>query len=47
MSDPLFFQKGNEDIENIKARVSSLECELAEAYQQWEALEKLRDIVTF
>lgn len=41
MSDPMFFQKGKEEITNVKARVSSLECELAEAYQRWEALENL------
>ncbi|HHT9139160.1 MAG TPA: ATP-binding cassette domain-containing protein, partial [Candidatus Wunengus sp. YC60] len=42
MGDPLFFQKGKDEIANIKARVSSLECELAEAYQRWEALENLQ-----
>ncbi|MDN3510989.1 MAG: ATP-binding cassette domain-containing protein [Candidatus Jettenia sp.] len=40
MGDPLFYQKGKDEIANIKARVSSLECELAEAYQRWETLEK-------
>lgn len=44
MSNPMFFQKGKEDIANIKARVSSLECELAEAYQRWETLEKLEEL---
>ncbi|MCF6157639.1 MAG: hypothetical protein E3K32_03490 [wastewater metagenome] len=47
MSNPMFFQKGKEEITNIKARVSSLERELAEAYQRWESLEKIQDIVTF
>jgi ATP-binding cassette subfamily F protein uup len=43
MSDPLFFQKGKEEIANIKARASSLTGELAEAYQRWETLEGLRE----
>ena len=41
MGDPMFFQKGKEDLVNIKARISALECELTEAYQRWEALESL------
>lgn len=41
MSDPLFFQKGRDEIANIRARASSLEHELAEAYYRWETLEKL------
>lgn len=41
MSNPMFFQKKKEEIANIKTRVSSLECELAEAYQRWETLENL------
>lgn len=41
MSDPLFFQKGRDEIANIRARASSLEHELAEAYHRWETLEKL------
>lgn len=41
MSDPMFFQKGKEEIANVKVRVSSLERELAEAYQRWETLENL------
>ena len=41
MSDPAYFQKGKEEIANIKARVSSLERELAEAFQRWETLENL------
>ncbi|HHT9113721.1 MAG TPA: ATP-binding cassette domain-containing protein [Candidatus Wunengus sp. YC65] len=47
MGDPMFFQKGKEEIANVKARVSSLERELAEAYQRWETLESLQDTVTF
>lgn len=43
MSDPLFFQKGKDEITNIKARVSSLDGELAEAYQRWEDLEGLQE----
>ena len=47
MGDPMFFQKGKDEIANVKARVSSLERELAEAYQRWETLESLQDTVTF
>ncbi|KAB2833305.1 MAG: ATP-binding cassette domain-containing protein [Candidatus Brocadia sp.] len=43
MSDPLFFQKGNEEITKINDRASFLEGELAEAYQRWEALEDLQE----
>ncbi len=45
MGDPMFFQKGKDEIENVKARVSSLECELAEAYQRWETLESSQDTI--
>ncbi len=45
MGDPLFYQKGKDEIENVKARVSSLERELAEAYQRWEALESSQNTV--
>lgn len=41
MSDPLFFQKGKEEITKINDRASSLKGELAEAYQRWETLEGL------
>ena len=47
MGDPMFFQKRKDEIANVKARVSSLERELAEAYQRWETLESLQDTVTF
>ncbi|MCF6157653.1 MAG: ATP-binding cassette domain-containing protein [wastewater metagenome] len=47
MGDPAFYQKGKDEIVHIKARVSSLESELAEAYERWEILEKLQDTVTF
>ncbi|MCR4320688.1 MAG: ATP-binding cassette domain-containing protein [Candidatus Brocadiaceae bacterium] len=47
MSDPMFYQKGKDEIANVKDRVSSLECELAEAYQRWETLESSQNIVTF
>ncbi|MCF6156705.1 MAG: ATP-binding cassette domain-containing protein [Candidatus Brocadia sp.] len=43
MSDPMFFQKGKDEIANVKARALSLERELAEAYQRWETLEKLQN----
>ncbi len=47
MSDPLFFQKGKEEIAKINDRALSLESELAEAYQRWETLEKLCDTTSF
>ena len=47
MGDPMFYQKGKDEIANVKARVSSLERELAEAYQRWETLESSQDTVTF
>ena len=47
MGDPMFFQKGKDEIANVKARVSSLERELAEAYQRWETLQNSQDTVTF
>ena len=43
MGDPMFYQKGKDEIANVKARVSSLERELAEAYRRWEALESLQE----
>ncbi|MBM4055541.1 MAG: ATP-binding cassette domain-containing protein [Planctomycetes bacterium] len=42
MSDPIFYQKGKDEIEKLKGRASALECELAEAFQRWEILEKIR-----
>lgn len=42
MGNPMFYQKGKEEIEKIKGRALVLECELAEAFHRWEALEKLR-----
>ncbi|MBI2470353.1 MAG: ATP-binding cassette domain-containing protein [Planctomycetes bacterium] len=47
MSNPLFFQKGKDEVANIKARATSLDCELAEAYQRWETLENLQNTVPF
>ncbi|TVM02960.1 MAG: ABC transporter ATP-binding protein [Candidatus Brocadia sp. WS118] len=43
MSDPLFFQKGKEEITKINDRASSLEGQLADAYQRWETLEGLQE----
>lgn len=43
MSDPKFYQKGKDEIEKMKERASTMEYELAEAFQRWEALEKLRN----
>ena len=42
MSDPLFFQKGKEEIAQAKSRVSAIEEELAKVYQRWESLDGLR-----
>ena len=42
MGNPVFYQKGKDEMEKIKGRALALECELAEAFHRWEALEKLR-----
>ncbi len=42
MSNPLFFQKGKEEIAQTKTRVSVIEKELAVAFQRWEALDGTR-----
>ncbi|MCF6150470.1 MAG: ATP-binding cassette domain-containing protein [Candidatus Kuenenia sp.] len=42
MSDRMFYQKGKDEIERLKGRASAIEYELAEAFQRWESLEKLR-----
>ncbi|MEK7775899.1 MAG: ATP-binding cassette domain-containing protein, partial [Planctomycetota bacterium] len=42
MSDPLFFQKGKEEIAQAKSRVSAIEEELSKVYQRWESLDGLR-----
>jgi ABC transport system ATP-binding/permease protein len=41
MSTPSFYQQGGSEITRAKARLESLEQELDEAYQRWEALETL------
>ena len=41
MADPSFYQQAGPDIAGAKARLASLEQELAEAYQRWEALDAL------
>ncbi|MGE5443771.1 MAG: ATP-binding cassette domain-containing protein [Ignavibacteriales bacterium] len=41
MSEPTFYQKGGSNIVEAKARLESLERELAEAYKRWEILEEL------
>lgn len=43
MGDPMFYQKGKDEIANVMDRVSSLERELAEVYQLWETLENLQN----
>ncbi|MBF8274977.1 MAG: transporter ATP-binding protein [Candidatus Brocadiaceae bacterium] len=42
MSDPLFFQKGKEEIAQVKSRISAIEEELTKVYQRWESLDGLR-----
>jgi ABC transport system ATP-binding/permease protein len=41
MSTPSFYQQGGAEISRAKARLESLEQELDEAYQRWEALDVL------
>ena len=41
LSDPAFYQQGGAEIAGARARLESLEQELAEAYQRWENLEAL------
>ena len=41
LSDPSFYQQGGAEIAGAKTRLESLERELDEAYQRWEALEAL------
>ncbi|MGR3301895.1 MAG: ATP-binding cassette domain-containing protein [Candidatus Scalindua sp.] len=42
MSDPLFYQTHKDEIVNTKARLSTVDTELASTYQLWETLEKLQ-----
>jgi ATP-binding cassette subfamily F protein uup len=42
MSDPLFYQIHKDEIVNTKARLSTVDTELAATYQLWETLEKLQ-----
>ncbi len=42
MSDPLFYQIHKDEIVNTKARLSTVDTELAVTYQLWETLEKLQ-----
>ncbi|MFV1974837.1 MAG: ATP-binding cassette domain-containing protein [Candidatus Scalindua sp.] len=43
VSDPLFYQKGNDEAAIIRTRLSTLNSELDNAYQRWEILETLQD----
>jgi ABC transport system ATP-binding/permease protein len=43
MGDPMFYQKGKDEIANVMDKVSSLERKLAEVYQRWETLENLQN----
>jgi ABC transport system ATP-binding/permease protein len=43
LSDPSFYRQAGAEIAGAKARLESLEQELDEAYQRWEALEALND----
>jgi ATP-binding cassette subfamily F protein uup len=42
MSDPLFYKTHKDDVVNTKARLSTVDTELAVTYQLWETLEKLQ-----
>ncbi len=39
MADPAFYRKAPAEIVGIKARLQSLQVEVAEAYRRWEELE--------
>jgi ATP-binding cassette subfamily F protein uup len=43
VSDPLFYQKGNDEAAIIRTRLSTLNSELDNAYQRWETLETFQD----
>jgi ATP-binding cassette subfamily F protein uup len=43
VSDPLFYQKGNDEAAIVRTRLSTLNSELDNAYQRWETLETLQD----
>lgn len=43
MGDPAFYQRSSDEIVEAKARLESLERELGEAYERWEALEALKE----
>lgn len=43
MSDPAFYQRPGHEIVKDNARLSTLDQELAAAYDRWETLESLAD----
>lgn len=43
LSDPSVYQKGNHDIGELKQELESVEMELQECLQRWEALEEIRE----
>ena len=43
MADPAFYRQDPAEIVKAKARLQSLEKDVAEAYQRWEELETLRE----
>jgi ATP-binding cassette subfamily F protein uup len=43
MADPAFYRKDGAEIAEVKARLETLEAELATAYERWEELEALAD----
>jgi len=43
VSDPMLYKKGDDEAAVIRTRLSTLDSELANAYQRWESLEALQD----
>ena len=43
VSDPLLYKNGDDEAAVIRTRLSTLDSELADAYQRWESLETLQD----
>ncbi len=43
VSDPMLYKKGDDEAAVIRTRLSTLDSELADAYQRWESLETLQN----
>jgi ATP-binding cassette subfamily F protein uup len=43
VSDPMLYKKGDDEAAVIRTRLSTLDSELANAYQRWESLESLQN----